>query len=459
MPPRRRVVRRSGESGQATLEHVGLVMVVALLVAGVVAAFAVNAAAVSGGAARAICLVLTLGQGDCGAAAPEQAADRQPTTPCQIGGAGDSVALGLDFTFVEVGADRGIRWEERSDGTYRVQQTMGSSAGGTVGAGAQLSFTVADTAVGVGASAGLSGGVTFQGGREWTVGSEAEKDRLVSAENWGRVDQVVQNVPGGSALTALRDAVGLGETFPPPDRVFIALGAYADAGAYAGADGAASARAGANASTLVGYSHSPDEPDEQTYYYRTTTSAKALAGVTGLGESNGASLEGSVETMTTVTVRDGDIVRASRSGIATGQSGGLTNALFGGEPTLGTGTSVSDGVQYDAVLDVRSDADRRAVADLVTSAALDLTDTTVVGRFDPTGTADPLGSVFTTAVRDRGDLTRVGVTPGGSTPFAGDVSVAAGPVAGVNGGYSTSTMAYDNPEYFDGTDFAARTNC
>jgi hypothetical protein len=84
-------------------------------------------------------------------------------------------------------------------------------------------------------------------------------------------------VPGGSALPRLRDAVGLGETFPPPDRVFVTLGGYADGSAYAGAGGAAGAPADGSASTLLGYSYSPDAPDTTTSYYRTTTQAAALA--------------------------------------------------------------------------------------------------------------------------------------------------------------------------------------
>lgn len=446
-----------GDAGQTTVEQVGVLGVVALLIAALAAAFTLNATAISGDVARIVCQVLTLGQGDCGGGGTT-AESREPLSPCLLAGRGDNINLGIGFTFVEIGSDRGIRWEQRSDGTYRVQQTQSARGGGTAGVGGQVSLTVMDTEMGAGASAGVSGGVVFEGGQEWIVSSAAERDRLLSAENWSRVDSLVQTAPGGAVLPWIRDAVGLGETFPPPDRVFVAAGGYADGSAYVGANGVATGRADASGSRLMGFSYSPDRPDDKTFYYKTTTEASALAGVVGLGESSGATLSGSVETMTTITVRDGEVVQATRTGIAAGESGGLTNVLFGASPTLGTGSTVGGGVQYDATLDVRTDADRLAVASLVAGAGMDLRGTGITS-LDPTGSFDPLSSLFTEAVQQRGDLTRVGVTPGGSTPFAVDASVEAGPVAGLSGGYSTSTMDYANPEYFDGTAFTPRTNC
>ena len=323
-----------------------MLALVALVVSAVLLAFALNSAYIGTEAARLVCQVLTLGTGDCGASA--EAADREPTTPCLVSGESDRIRAGLGFTFAQAGADRGFAWEELSDGTYRVKQTLGADGGGTVGVGATFAFTVADTDVGVGASASAGAGVRLQGGQEWLVSSREELQRLTSAENWSRVDQVVDVLPGGFVLPAVRGALGIGEQFPPPDRVFVEGGVYGDGAAYAGAG--AVAQAEGTASKLLGYSYSPASPGENTYYYRATTSASAAA-VVGL---DGASLEGAVETLVSVTVRDGQVVRANRTGVATGSSGGLTNVLFGEEFTTETGDSVGTGVQYDAALEVRS---------------------------------------------------------------------------------------------------------
>jgi hypothetical protein len=51
------------------------------------------------------------------------------------------------------------------------------------------------------------------------------------------------------------------------------------------------------------------------------------------------------------------------------------------------------------------------------------------------------------------------VAPGEGASSAADVPVPAGAVVGPDGSYTTSTLAYDRPEYFDGIDFAARTTC
>ena len=446
---RRRWVQ--GDRGQATVEQIGVVALVALVIGAVLLAFGLNSSFISSGTVRVVCQVLTAGTGDCGDAV-DAAAGREPSSPCLVAGESDRIRAGIGFTFAQVGADRGFAWEQLSDGRYRVKQTLGTDGGATAGVGATFAFTIADTDVGVGASASVAAGIRFEGGQEWIVDSREDLARLTSAENWDRVDQVVGAVPGGGALPWVRDALGIGEQFPPPDRVFVSGGPYGDASAYAGAGAVAQAKG--STSTLLGYSYSPDDPDEHTFYYRTMTSGEAAASI-GL---DGAALKGSVETLVTMTVRDGEIVRAGRTGLATGSSSGLTNALFGEDFTTSNGNDVGTGVQYDATLEVDSDADRSAVAALIASVGINAAGLGLA-RFDPSGSMDPLGNDFLDRVRQAGDLTRIDVTADDSTPFAGDVSVEAGALAAINGEYTTRTMQYANPEFHDGTAFAPRTNC
>lgn len=450
-------VRRRGDDGQGSLELVGMVVVIGALVLAVVTAFVASTPTVGRDVARAICSFITLG--GCGdAGAPVQS--REPTAPCVVQGSSDTINAGIDFAVVSVGGNRSMGWEELSDGRFRMTQRTGADVQGTLGVGAKVAFTVADTEVGFGADAGISGGATFLGGQEWVVDSVEERDRLLSAENWARFDAVTAAAsPVGFGLATWgREALGIGEQLPPPDRVFMEGGLTAEGSAYVGASGAAAARAGVATSRVLGYSYEPEGDGGRTFYFETKESADALAGVVDLGGMTGAALEGEASTMTSITVDgSGQIVQVSRSGLATGSSAGLTNALFGGELTASTNDSLGTGTQYDATLQVESDADRTAVAALMASVGIDAVD---VGATPLAPAASGLlEQPFMAAVRDRGDLTRTDVVAGSSTVAALEAAVKAGPVAGVSASYGTSTMEYSDPEYYDGTAYAPRTNC
>ena len=138
--------------------------------AGVVAALAVNVSVVGAGASRAVCLALTAGLGDCAgavrAAEPGQRAVCAPSTDA-------AVARGLGAAFVDAGSDRGVRWEERPDGSFRVQQGTGTGTpprhARAPGAGPLLALADAATAP--------ASGVGFRTGQEWVVDSAQERTR------------------------------------------------------------------------------------------------------------------------------------------------------------------------------------------------------------------------------------------------------------------------------------------
>jgi hypothetical protein len=455
----RRLLRVHGDGGQAALEHMAVLAVVTVVIAAVIVAFTANSPLIGERTSYLVCRVLTLGTGGCGGG-PPSAQDRQPTGPCVVGTQGDLIALGAEIAFVKVGGNRAFQWEELSDGRFRVTQTSGGDVGATAGVGASTSFTFADNRVGVGASAGVSGGVTFKGGPEWIVDSREELERLISAENWDRFDSVVGAAnPILGAVGPLRRALGIGESFPPPKRVFVATGATAKASAYAGA-GAAVATAGVEGSSLLGFSYEPEGNGEKTFYFETTVKGEAFAGVAGGADSVGARLKGKSTVLTSVTVdADGNVVRVKRSGLATGQSAGLTNALFGGDLTGVTTDKLGTGTQFDATLDVRTDADRRAVLALLASTGINPRGIGV--NLDGSGSLlnDPLGNEFMQAVRDRGELTRYQVQADDTVWFEGAGEVAAGAKLSLNGGYTRTSMTAGNHEYWDGTRFAPRTNC
>lgn len=449
--------RPRSDAGQATMDYIGTLAVVALVIGAVITAFTASSGLVGERAAQLICKVLTLGQGGCGG--ETEVRNRQPTTPCVVGSRGDEIEAGISITFIDIGGSRGFVVEERSDGTFKVTQVQGGDVSATAGAGASTSFTIADNKAGLGASASVKGGVVFQGGREWVVGSQDEVDRLTSAENWSRLDDVLAAASPvtGAALPWLRDKLGIGEQFPEPDSVYVAGGVTAGASAYAGY-GSATTSAGATGSRLLGYRHD-NRSGENTFYFETTVDASASAELAGVIDQLGAGVDGEVKVLTTVTVDgDGSIVEASRSALAAGSSRGLTNALFGGAGTPLMSEDVGTGTQWDATLPVRDDADRRAVMALLASSGINPLGIGV--DEDPSGTAlDPLADAFMDAVRDRGDLTRHDVDADDTTWFEGSGEVAAAAKLGLSGGYSTSTMQASDHQYWDGTQFAGRTNC
>lgn len=453
-----RARRPRSDAGQATMDYIGTLAVVALVIGAVALAFTANSGLVGDRAAELICKVLTAGQGGCGGSLPDGEA-RQPTEPCVVGSRGDQIDASVSVTFIEIGGGRGFVVEERSDGTFKVTQVSSADVNATAGAGASTSFTIADNQVGYGASAGVKGGVTFQGGQEWVVDSQDDVDRLTSAENWDRVDSVIEGaIPvGGSLLSGARDLFGIGEQFPEPDSVYVAGGLTASGSAYAGY-GNAVAGAKGNASRLLGYRHNNDN-GENTYYFESTVDGSASAELAGVVDQLGAGVEGEVTVMTSVTVDDdGNVTEVSRSALAAGRSSGLTNALFGGDATPLMSENAAGGTQWDATLPIRSGADRDAALSLLLSSGINPLGIGVSA--DPDGIeADPLASDFMDAVRDRGELTRYDVINDDTTWFQGSGEVALGAKVGLGGGYSTSSMQASAHQYWDGNGFADRTNC
>ena len=453
-----RARRPRRDAGQATMDYIGTLAVVALVIGAVVVAFTSSSGLIGERVAILVCKVLTVGQGGCGGSLPDGEA-RQPTGPCVVGSRGDEIKAGVSITFIEIGGNRGFVVEERSDGTFKVTQVQGGDVSATAGAGASTSFTIADNRVGLGASASVKGGVTFKGGQEWIVDSQEEVDRLTSAENWDRVDSVLEGaIPvGGSLLSGARDLFGIGEQFPEPDSVYVAGGLTAGGSAYAGY-GSAVAQAGANGSRMLGYRHD-NNTGENTYYFETTVDGKASAELAAVIDQVGGGVEGKMTVLTQVTVdADGNITRASRSALATGESKGLTNALFGGDVTPAMSEDVGTGTQWEATLPVRNGSDRDAVMALLASSGINPLGLGI--SQDGEGLdVDPLGSAFMDAVRDRGDLTRYDVNADDTTWFEGSGEVSAAAKLGLNGGYSTSSMEASNHQYWDGNGFADRTNC
>jgi len=157
------------ERGQASLEWVALVAVVALVLAlGAAAAGGpgiVNA--VGGALARALCLV---GGGDCRPPAPRA---------CVVSSTDSSARAGVEVAFLELGGRMGLLREERSDGTVRLTLVDSVEAGPTAGTGSQVMVELEGL---VNARAGAMSEVEVLARlgrrRSWEVASGDEADAL-----------------------------------------------------------------------------------------------------------------------------------------------------------------------------------------------------------------------------------------------------------------------------------------
>jgi hypothetical protein len=167
--------RASPEGGQASLEWLAVVALVATLL-GLGAALAQAGylgRRVTRELARAICLV---GDGDC----------RRDQEPCVVGSRAVAQGLTVRLVVLRLGEDQLGLIEERSDGTFAatlvdgmtggLQGVLGATAGGRWG---KLGFTVGGEV-----TAALTARLGH--GRTWLVGSRAEAERLLDAGGDGR---------------------------------------------------------------------------------------------------------------------------------------------------------------------------------------------------------------------------------------------------------------------------------
>lgn len=154
----------SGESGQATIEHLGLVALVAVVLAtagGVAAAASPSIRdAVVSGFNHALCIVT--GQG-CDLLARE---------PCPTLRTVKTTSQGVAVAVVRLGHDRVLAIERRSDGTYVMSLLEGASGG----AGLQHGVTRGAAALGAEASLMLGG----RAGRTYAAATPEEARALVA---------------------------------------------------------------------------------------------------------------------------------------------------------------------------------------------------------------------------------------------------------------------------------------
>lgn len=184
------------ERGQASLEWLAVVTLVATLLGGLGASLAQAeflGRRVTRAMARAICLV---GDGDC----------RRDQEPCVVAARSGAGSLALSLAIVRLGEDRLGLVERRSDGTFAVTIEDGMTAGLAALAGLSAGVEAGGAGIAVGGEVAASLLARHGRGRTWIAGSAAEAGRVLDDEGAGRDPDVVSG--NGAWTTSLGATAG-----------------------------------------------------------------------------------------------------------------------------------------------------------------------------------------------------------------------------------------------------------
>ena len=188
-------------SGQATIDYVALVAVLAILF-GLTLGLATQGApglvnAVAGQMRRALCLV---GGGPC--------ADPR-AKPCTVATTRDQHHFAVSLFLVRLDHDRYVLRERMSDGTVRLTVARGDAAGLGVGAGATARVSVNGRRVGAGDELRAAAQVALGTGKVYVARDEREASAFMRAIEDGRSPGPVREVFYDGGLRGLAEA-GIG---------------------------------------------------------------------------------------------------------------------------------------------------------------------------------------------------------------------------------------------------------
>jgi hypothetical protein len=289
------------QSGQASIEWVALIALVAVVL-GAAAALTWGGLGpkVAYAIRRGIC---TVGADRCPAPPP----DRTDLPPCPVKRSSREQDFHVELSFIDLGGGLGVQEETTSDGRVTVTFTNSGSGGGVVGIGA--SFQLGSVTANAGVSAEAS--VKFTAGKSWTFPDQAAADRFV--ERYGSDQDLARHVLNDARrLCFFCGLLGVhGPPKPPPaDVTYLEGGLHLTLGAEAKAIWGA--HLSADLEAAIG--HSDERANgEHTLYLRLADSAGgelfassgfgAAAGVSGIAQltvdRHGRPLSLRLETVTT----------------------------------------------------------------------------------------------------------------------------------------------------------------
>ncbi|WP_435743820.1 hypothetical protein [Nocardioides sp. SYSU DS0663] len=451
--------RRPDERGAATLETVGVTIIAALVILGVLMAALPQGKRISETYAYWMCLVVTAGQGSC--APPSAAESREPTDPCVL--TQDGVERNQKISVVVVTAEDGRRIEiqKLSNGEYRVSVTDREAAGAEVGVGGGLTVTVNDRTAGGSATAQAGASVGIRNGDVYYA-DEDDIDDVLDALTQDQVKDTVAGDGGPIRWLADRatDVIGISNDLPEPDEV------YAEGGVSLNASAEATglldrASAGVSAAQMLGTRTNRD--GSVTIYLKSTVSGKA--GLQSLGvdtEGNpqfqGADLSGSAEVVTAVTFdSEGNMVRVSTTATAAGSSSGVASALFGGDADADLGNQEGRLRIYQATLDTDNAINRSAAQQFLLAQGVGTLGPWVNPALSSVGALAVPG--FIQAALDNGTVTQQDYDTESNTVFGLDAAGKLGIQLGVSASVSTDSMSTTGAQYWDGTQWVNWEAC
>lgn len=454
-PHLRRTRRLRGDAGSASLEATGMWGVGALLAAALALVVIAAAPGVGDAVRRAICVIVTLGQGDCGTA-QTSAAEHVPTRPCVLDVEGHESMVEATFVFVSAGAGEHWLVEKLSDGRYRVTRGTQYSAGAAAGVGLTVQGVWDDKQYGVAAAAGAAAKISFKSGEVYYA---SDDDGVADLLSQHAADVAKDNTVGGDGpvrwvLDGIEDLAGGNTQLPEPDERYVEGGLSLSGDAKATwliAGGKASVGETAVLGARVG------KDGTTTEYVSATVSGEVAAG-TWSGADDGSSqyaqlkAQGSVQTVVEIE-RDADgIVTAVRTRLVTAYE---TRAADSDDDPSHQGYT-----ERTVELPIRGDADRALALRYLTSLGAQ----SVAGLLSPgAGTAlSPLvvyeAVRFTEAAKDRGFLTEQSFDADSSSYGAEVSGELIGKLSG-SGQVTTVDRQSLGGEYFDGQQWRAWAAC
>ncbi len=447
---RRSPARISGEAGAATLETTGMWALAALLIAAVALVIVAAAPGLGDTVRRAICIVVTLGQGSCGSATTS-AAEHVPVNPCVLQANGRESSIEGSFA-VTLGT--GEQWlvEELSDGRYKITRGSSASVGVDVGVGLTAQVVVDDTPYGATATANAGAELTFKAGEVYYADDEDGVSDLLRQHI---ADVVKDGTVGGSGpfrwgVDQIDDLVGADTQLPEPSERYVEGGVElsADASATALVAGAAGE---VGVSQVIGARIGQD--GTSTEYIQSTVSGSVGAG-TWSGADDGSyqysqiKAEGSVQTVVEIERNEEGEVTAVRTKMVMAGESAATNRI-GDEVS---GPSANGYVERTAELPIRSEGDRELAMSYLRSLGIQ----EVAGMSVPIPVSALAGGgvasaiAFADATRARGYVTEQSFDNDTRT----DGIALGGEVIGKFGGageVNTVTRTSTGASYFDGT--------
>ncbi|MBT0772642.1 hypothetical protein KIH74_27105 [Kineosporia sp. J2-2] len=219
------------DAGAATLEQVGLVSAVAVVIGAVALAMAPQR--IASEATRAVCLAFTLGQADCGSGATDDVVTDESFKPteCRVREQTEKVGTVIDIGFVSMGKEYGFARQEMADG--KVQLTaVGTDSVGVTGGPDGKTFDIGRIGSEVGELEGEGSGTFKIGyGDTWEFDSAAEADQFQDDINEYASMKSWESGPDGLGYIIMNKITGYPEVPQPTTRITKMSG---DAGIQAG---------------------------------------------------------------------------------------------------------------------------------------------------------------------------------------------------------------------------------